>query len=58
MATENAQTSSQERELEREMLGLQAELERARQLIESNSRSEHWGKTPERDWSWRSPGRR
>jgi hypothetical protein len=50
--------SNQERELEGEMLGLEAELEHARQLIETNSRSEHWGKAPERDWSWRSPGRR
>jgi hypothetical protein len=49
---------NQERELEGEMLGLEAELEHARQLIESNSRSEHWGKALERDWSWRSPGRR
>lgn len=50
--------SNQERELEGEMLGLEAELQHARQLIESNSPSEHWGKAPERDWSWRSPRRR
>ena len=48
-------TSDQDRQLEREMVALQAELQRAKQLIESNSRAEHWGKAPERDWSWRSP---
>jgi hypothetical protein len=47
-------TSDQDRQLEREMVALQAELQRAKQLIESNSRAEHWGKAPERDWSWRS----
>ena len=36
------------------MAALQADLQRARQLIETNSRTEHWGKAPERDWSWRS----
>jgi hypothetical protein len=49
--------SNPERQLDNQMLGLEAELEHARQLIETNSRSEHWGKAPERDWSWRSPGR-
>jgi hypothetical protein len=48
-------TSDQERQLEREMVALEADLRRAKQLIESNSRAEHWGKAPERDWSWRSP---
>jgi hypothetical protein len=47
--------SDQERQLEREMVALEADLRRAKQLIESNSRAEHWGKAPERDWSWRSP---
>jgi hypothetical protein len=49
--------SHPKRQLDNQMLGLEAELEHARQLIETNSRSEHWGKAPERDWSWRSPGR-
>ena len=48
-------TSDQQRELEREMVALEADLQRAKQVIESNSRAEHWGKAPERDWSWRSP---
>jgi hypothetical protein len=47
-------TSDQERRMELEMAALQADLQRARQLIETNSRAEHWGKAPERDWSWRS----
>jgi hypothetical protein len=47
--------SDQERQLEREMVALEADLQRAKQLIESSSRAEHWGKAPERDWSWRSP---
>jgi hypothetical protein len=47
-------TTDQERQLERELAALDADLQRARQLIESNSRAEHWGKAPERDWSWRS----
>lgn len=47
-------TLSRERQLEREMAALDADLERARHLIESNSRAEHWGKAPERDWSRRS----
>jgi hypothetical protein len=47
-------TSDQQRQLEREMVALEADLQRAKQVIESNSRAEHWGKAPERDWSWRS----
>jgi hypothetical protein len=47
-------TSNRERQLERQMAALDADLERARHLIESNSRTEHWGKAPERDRSWRS----
>jgi hypothetical protein len=47
-------SSDQARQLQREMAALEADLQRARQLIESNSRAEHWGKAPERDWSWRS----
>jgi hypothetical protein len=34
-------TSDQERLLEREMMALEADLQRARQLIESNSRAQH-----------------
>jgi hypothetical protein len=47
-------SSDQARQLQREMVALEADLQRARQLIESNSHAEHWGKALERDWSWRS----
>jgi hypothetical protein len=47
----------QENELEREMLALDAELEHAKAVAEANSRAAHWGKAPERPWSWHSGSR-
>jgi hypothetical protein len=47
----------QDNDLEREILALDAELEHAKAVAEANSRAAHWGKAPERPWSWDSDSR-
>jgi hypothetical protein len=49
---------TRDRELQSRMLAFDTNLQRAKVLIESNSRTEHWGKAPERAWSWHAASRR
>jgi hypothetical protein len=42
-------------QLEAELDTLHRNVERTKFFIEADSRHEHWGKNPERGWSWGDP---
>jgi hypothetical protein len=54
VTTERTNHDHELRRLDAEISRLDAELNDAKQLIERNSRAEHWGKSPESPWAWQA----